>query len=191
MSLWSALNANTNTSSSSFTYGTAKATSAIQALLTAQNSASKATSTNGSSSASISSAAKQAAAESTDNRLDFATLSKNVRATINAQYQASESNTADLSNFSGRALSAIILNSDSHFSAREVSLAKAELRTRESTTYKSITAGKSGLAALSAYNNSIVNRYDAISSEERKALGWTPATRANAVAFIQKAGVSA
>jgi hypothetical protein len=188
MSLWSILN---NTTSQTATYGSAQATATMQKLIAAQaklTTANNATSTN--ASPTISANAQLAALERTDNAKSFDTVSSQTRAALNAQYAAHsrtrEDGALDLSKLSGRALAAVALNQTGAFSAGEITQAKVELRTRSIEAYKNVTSGKSGIAALTSYNSWQIARYDAISPEERMALGWTDQTRAGAVRFLNR-----
>lgn len=171
---------------------------AVQKLLDAQSAASSNISasrqTGTQSSLSISANARRAAAESADNKKDFAALSQEVRTNLDAQYTAAGTSRdhgaagLELNALTGRALSAVILNTSGTFSLGEVAAAKTELRERMRTEFVGAVGSKAGLSSLSAYNAQLIISYDAMSSEERQARGWTSHTRATAAAFVQKAG---
>ena len=157
---------------SALTYGSTGKTSATTT----------ATSTNG---VSISSAAKVAAAEAADNAKAFATVGTETRATIDAQKEAGKS--LDLSELSGRALAAMILDKDKQFSAAEKAAAKTELNKRTRDEFVSTVGGSATLTTLASYNQLMVKDYDSMSAEEREARGWTSQTRAQAAAFVATA----
>lgn len=190
-----------NSASTSFASSGVSISPTVQKLLDAQSAAATniATSsqTGNQSSLSISVNARLAAAESADNKKDFAVLSQEVRANLDAQYAAAVTTrdhgavTPKLNAMTGRALSAIILNTGATFAHSEVTAAKVELRERMRTEFVDAVGGKAGLSSLSAYNAQLITSYDAMSSEERQARGWTSRTRATAAAFVQKAGSAA
>lgn len=175
-----------STSSTASTYGSTSAAS-IQKVIDAANAAKATTTTTQSTDgATISTAAKIAAAEAADNQKDFATLSSDVRADLDAQYKASGTDQPDLSEMSGRALAAISLNTSGSFSRSEMLAAQTELKGRMRQAFLDGTGSGSGsgLSGLASYSQQIVSQYDAMSQEERDALGWKPATRANAQSFV-------
>lgn len=190
MSLWSLLN--TGSTGTTATFGTARASTEIQSLIDSRAAASSAKSASAADGgASISSAAHLAAQEKADNKKDFAALSAEVRATLNAAYTRQGNKAVPvLDQFSGRALAAIMLNRDGSFSRREIQAARTELRSRQIHDYTSALSGQPSLAALKAYNAQILSRYDAISAEEREALRWTGQTRSAAQHFIQSASTA-
>lgn len=170
--------ASTTTSSSS------NVAASIKAMLESKSTAAATTTATASSASSsgvnISPAAKIAAAEVADNKKDFAALTKDVRAALDEQ----KASTPDLSEMSGRALAAIALNKGGDFSGREVAAAKAELRERTRDQFSATVGGSATLSGLAAYNQQLVSQYDAMSAEEREALGWTDKVRTNAEAFV-------
>ncbi|PVE59669.1 hypothetical protein DC429_04565 [Arthrobacter sp. TPD3018] len=124
--------------------------------------------------ATISLPARRAAAQIADATKDFTALSKEVRATLNAQYKsAGKTATPKLDELSGRALAAIALNQTGGFSRIEVSAAKAALQSRERESATGAIHGGS----FAAYSQTLVTQYDAMSSEERQARGWSERTR--------------
>ena len=173
---------------SAYTYAGSVMTATAQHVIDAAKTKSDASSTSASSGISISIEAIRAAAEKVDSASDFAVLSQNVRATLDAQYAkagaAGTSSTPDLDAMSGRALAAIALNKTGAFSRNETSAARTELRQR--ALDELTTALKSGNAfdALTAYNEQLMTDYDAMSQEERDARGWTADVRASAEKFV-------
>lgn len=124
--------------------------------------------------ATISPAARRASAQIADAKKDFTALSKEVRATLDAQYKsAGKTATPKLDELSGRALAAIALNQTGGFSRTEVSAAKAALQSRE----REIATGAIKGGSFAAYSQTLVTQYDAMSSEERQARGWSERTR--------------
>ncbi len=190
----------TTSTQSSQTYNSSGLSAAAQKVLaTAKATAAQSTSTSATTPAastqsdvSISAEALAAAQAKDDNAKDFATLSSEVRATLNSQYAAQKTagktgTTPDLSSLSGRAVAAIALNRSGAFSRSEVMAAKAELRTRTQEEFaKSTMASGGGTAGIAAYSSQMVSLFDDMSDEEREARGWSDSTRANASAFVQK-----
>ena len=177
-------------STSASTSASATTAAALQALIASKSGATAAAGATGSASGvSISLAAKIAAAEATDNAKDFSKLTSDVRATLDAQYAADKtagkaSSTPDIAEYSGRALAAMALNRGGDFSGKEVAAAKAELRERTREQFTSAVGGSNMLSSLATYNQQLVSKYDAMSSEEREALGWTDKVRASAASFV-------
>jgi hypothetical protein len=168
------------------TPATQKAIAAARDKVTASAGAAPVSST--SAAATISAAARAAAAAKADNAKDFTALSKDVRATLTAQYSVAKaagdaSPEADLSAMSGRALAAIALDRGDIFTRAEGNAAKAELRNR---MRQDVVASGGGLAGITTYSKQMVTRYDSASVEEREALGWTAKTRGGAAALVQQ-----
>lgn len=195
MSLLSLLNG----AQSSQTYvSTGLSAAAQKVLATARKAASTSasatqTASSQSEDVSISPEALAAAQAKEDNAKDFATLSAQVRAALDAQYAKANATgnatvksdaTPDLSAPSGRAVAAIALNKTGAFSRSEVQAAKAEMRSRIQEDFANAAMSSGGVAA---YSSQLVSQYDAMSHEEREARGWTESTRASASAFAQKA----
>jgi hypothetical protein len=185
MSLLSALSSTTTSQA-----GTGSMTAAVKAAIAAaqaQPSVAQVASTTSSNGVSISPAAKIAAAEQADNKKDFTALSNEVRSTLDAQYAAAKSAKTtpkpDLSQMSGRALAAIILNKTAGFSSSEIAAARKELGNRTRADFASAISGGASLSALTVYNQQIVSQYDAMTQEERDARGWTDKLRSSAAAF--------
>ncbi|MBB6123923.1 hypothetical protein [Sphingobium subterraneum] len=192
MSLWSILNSSQGLSSG--TYGTAQTTAAMQRLIAEQRANAEATDTssgpsNTGSSISISANAELAATENADNAKSIDTLAAQVRQALD-QWKKDGKGTPDLSHLSARALSAMALDHGKQFTPTEMAEAKAELHSRSIAAYTRATSGKSGIAAMSAYNSWLIARYDAASSEERSAMGWTDQTRAGAQNFLTRASAA-
>lgn len=185
----------TTTSSQTSGYGTG-ATTATGATTGSTTVAASATGpTPGDSSVSISTAAKIAAAEAADNAKDFTTLSNDVRATLDAASAAAKAagkpvGAPDLSEMSGRALAAIILNRTGSFTGAEQAAAKTELRTRTRDEFTTALSSGSTLTALTGYNQLLIGEYDAISPEEREARGWTSTIRDSAANFVSSTSAS-
>lgn len=192
MSLWSILNG--GQSAATGTYGTAQASVAMQRVIAAQQKRAEAEETAGGTtsaapSIAISANAERAAAEKADNAKAIDTLAAQVRQALDA-WNAGGKGTPDLSNLSARALSAMALNHGAQFTRMEMAEAKAELHSRSIAAYAQATSGKSGIAAMSAYNHWLIARYDAASAEERNAMGWTDQTRAGAQNFLTRASAA-
>jgi hypothetical protein len=165
-------------------------TAAVKAAIAAaqaQASVAQTATTTSSNGVSISPAAKIAAAEQADNKKDFTALSNEVRSTLDAQYAAAKTakttSKPDLSQMSGRALAAIILNKTASFSSSEIAAARKELGNRTRADFTSATSGGASLSALTVYNQQIVSQYDSTTQEERDARGWTDTLRSSAAAF--------
>jgi hypothetical protein len=177
--------------SSALGYSLAKLSASAQATIDAATNGSQTTAASTSSPAdgvSISNAAKIAAAEQQDNAKDFATLTQQVRQTLDTQYAADKadktSNAPDLSLMSGRALAAIALNKAGNFSAREMAAAKKELNERARIELAAALKSGNAMGALVSYNQQLVSDYDGMTQEERDARGWTDKTRSTAESFI-------
>jgi len=130
--------------------------------------------------ATISLGARRAAAQIADARKDFDVLAKEVRASLDSRGQG----TTGLEALSGRALAAIALDRGNIFSRNDVLAAKAELQSREREGVTSAMRSGGGLAGLATYSRTLMSDYDAMSSEERQARGWTDRTRSAAAALV-------
>jgi hypothetical protein len=186
MSLMSLLTTNSNQTTYGYGTGMTGLSGTTPTIQTATSTPS--TTAASANSASISLSAKIAAAEQSDNAKDFTTLSNDVRATLDAAYAAAKTagknGAPDLSEMSGRALAAIILNKTASFSGSEQSAARSELQQRTRDEFTTAVSSGSGLTALTGYNQLLVGEYDSISPEEREARGWTSALRDSAASFI-------
>lgn len=182
MSLLSLLNTATSSTSYASTASTAlqKVIDAASASTTTASSAA-ATATG----VTISKSAKIAAAEVADNKKEFAALSSDVRATLDDQYAASGTRQPQFDEMSGRALAAIALNDSGNFSKSEVFAANTELRARIREALSGSIGQDVGVSGAVSYSKQLISNYDALSEEERTAIGWTEATRASAQNVIQ------
>ena len=192
MSLMSLLNGTGSQSTASYSGVSTAAAKLLAARTATANGATSSSSSSSDSGVSISAAAKAAAAAKADNAKDFTALSKEVRATLDAQYATAKAagdatSTPDVSGLSGRALAAIALNRTGDFNHSEVAAAKAELRQEARASFAGAVASGNSLSALSAYSQQLVTQYDAMSSEEREARGWTAQLRSGSAAFVKTA----
>jgi hypothetical protein len=173
---------------SAYTYTGSAITAAAQQVIDAAKAKSDAGSVSTSSGVSISIDAIRAAAEKADNGKDFATLSQEIRTTLDSQYAAARAAGAnpapDLNAMSGRALSAIALNKTGAFSHSEMLAARTELRQRALDELTTALKSGNALDALTAYNEQLMTDYDGMSQEERDARGWTADVRASAEKFV-------
>jgi hypothetical protein len=156
--------------------------------------ATSATSSTSGSGVSISADAQAAAAETSDNAMNFTDLSNQVRSTLDAQYATEKANgqsqSADLSGLSGRALSAIVLNQTGNFTPTEQRAAKTALDQQTRSDFTTAVSGGMSMSSLSSYSQSLVTQYDAMSPEERQARGWTPQFRASAANVVSEGSLS-
>ena len=178
-SLMTLLGMNTTSGSTYNANGSSSVDPTTQAILDAVAKASGSTTgtTTSGNGVSISTDAKLAAADATDNAKDFGALTTEVRTEL-------DSGKADMTTMSGRALSAIILNQSKNFSSSEIAAAKHELNGRSREDFTLLAGGGNVMGGLSAYNTQLVSQYDSMSDEERQARGWTPAMRSSAQAFV-------
>jgi len=164
--------------------GTVKATG-YKPYQTADSTASTGDSSSGG--ATISLQARIAAAEAADNAKDFSKLESDVRSDLDAQYAAAKtkgtSATPDLSEMSGRALAAIVLNKSGSFSRAEVQAAHQEMNGRARTA---MVGGGLNASGIAAYSQQLLADYKDMSDEERQARGLTPDVIKNATAMAQQ-----
>lgn len=157
--------------------------SAVQARIDAAkaDAASNISTGGAASGTSISDAAKLAAAATADNAKDFSALGVDVRKALDAQYaKGAQSDTLDPSALSGRALAAMAIDKDGQFSRAEQAVARLELRQREQDTLVQALSTGFSIASLASYGKALAEQYDAMSAEERMALGYTGRVRLNA-----------
>lgn len=121
---------------------------------------------------------------------DFGKVAGDVRTALDKQYSLAfapeaakdpDSGEIDFRRFDDRSLSAIALNKDEQFSAHEISQAKAEIRSRDSTAIKASfqsTGDDEG-----GFGKAMITRYAGMTVEEREAAGWTPAVYDKMVAL--------
>ncbi len=114
-------------------------------------------------------------------------LASNARTTLNRLYAEAEANGKapsfnrqtktghyiDMSNFSSRVLSSIVLDMEAQFSTEETRAARSILQSRSGATLLSgfQTAGKSG--DPTAFSQNIISAFSSMSAEERQAVGWS------------------
>jgi hypothetical protein len=131
---------------------------------------------------------------------DFSDVAKDVRAAFDAQYakakaagttlvfdtrRGQKGQKVDLSMLDNRALSAVTLNQDDQFSPAEIRAAKNELDSRNGASILASFKLDDQGTDLTAFSQSIISQYSAMSAEERTAAGWTPALYDSAVANYQ------
>jgi hypothetical protein len=131
---------------------------------------------------------------------DFSDVAKDVRAVLDAQYAAAKASgttlvfdtsraqngqKVDFSMLDNRALSAVTLNQDDTFSTAEIRAAKNELNSRNGASLLASFKLDNRDTDLTAFSQSIISQYSAMSAEERTAAGWTPALYESAVANYQ------
>ncbi|RZJ00733.1 MAG: hypothetical protein EON90_06290 [Brevundimonas sp.] len=101
-----------------------------------------------------------------------------VRAVLDAQYAASDGGAdadrgeIDFSRFDSRSLSAVALNKGGAFSRHEVALAASEMKSRNWADVSSDFDRAKSQGDVSAFGRNILERYSAMSEEERQAAGW-------------------
>ncbi len=195
MSLWSLISGSSTQSTTSYT---SAAYSAAIAKLEGDSSgattpAATATSTD-ENGVSISPNAQAAAAEADDNATDFTDLANTVRSSLDTLYAAEKAagkpQTANFSQLSGRALSAVVLNQGNQFTPAEQRAAKTALDQQTKDDFASAISGGMSMSSLSSYSQSLVTQYDAMSPEERQARGWTSQFRDNAAKVVTEGSLS-
>lgn len=170
MSLFSILS-NTDSTSSSVSSSIQLLLQQVAAKQGTDSSSSTTDSTSGTdavSSVLITLQAQRAAADQADADKDAATLAKDTRAALDAQYKEKGSKEADMGAFSNRALSQIALNENGSFSKAEVAQAKSELRERDrQSLMQVINAGPLTSSTLTAYARNMTSARSTMSAEER------------------------
>ena len=195
MSLWSLISGSSTQSTTSYTSATYNA--AI-AKLEGQSSGATTPATTDTSTddngVSISPTAQAAAAEADDNAKDFTDLSNEIRSSLDTLYAAEKAagkpQTANFSQLSGRALSAVVLDQGNQFTPAEQRAAKTALDQQTKDDFASAISGGMSMSSLSSYSQSLVAQYDAMSPEERQARGWTPQFRDNAAKVVSEGSLS-
>ncbi|HMI20168.1 MAG TPA: hypothetical protein VK533_11535 [Sphingomonas sp.] len=195
MSLWSLISGSSTQSTTSYTSATY---SAAIAKLEGDSSGATTPATTGSSTdddgVSISPNAQAAAAEADDNATDFTDLANTVRSSLDTLYAAEKAagkpQTANFSQLSGRALSAVVLNQGNQFTPAEQRAAKTALDQQTKNDFASAISGGMSMSSLSSYSQSLVTQYDAMSPEERQARGWTQQFRDNAAKVVTEGSLS-
>ena len=195
MSLWSLISGSSTQSTTSYTSATYNA--AIAKLEGDSSGATTPATTAAStddSGVSISPTAQAAAAETADNAKDFTDLANEIRSSLDTLYAAEKAagkpQTANFSQLSGRALSAVVLNQGNQFTPAEQRAAKTALDQQTKADFASATSGGMSMSSLSSYSQSLVTQYDAMSPEERQARGWTPQFRDNAAKVVTEGSLS-
>jgi hypothetical protein len=195
MSLWSLISG--SSTSSTTAYSSATYSAAIAKLQGdssgATTPATTATSTDDNG-VSISPTAQAAAAEADDNATDFTDLANTIRSSLDTLYTAEKAagkpQTANFSQLSGRALSAVVLDQGNQFTPAEQRAAKTALDQQTKDDFASAISGGMSMSSLSSYSQSLVTQYDAMSPEERQARGWTPQFRDNAAKVVSEGSLS-
>jgi hypothetical protein len=196
MSLWSIISGNSSQSSASYvSAGYSTAVSKLQSDSSgsaATDTASKSASSD--TGVSISANAQAAAAEADDNKKDFTDLANEIRSSLDTLYaaedKAGKAKSANFSQLSGRALSAVVLNQGGKFSASEVRQAKTALDNQTRDDFKAAMQSGMSMSGLASYSQSLVTQYDSMSDEERQARGWTQSFRDNAAKVVSTGSLS-
>lgn len=162
-----------NSTSTIKTDASAAVTAAVAKL--AQSDAATATTQSASGTqVTISAAALAAATAKEDNDKDYSVLFKEVRAALDAQYaKGTAKGSADMSEFSGRALAIVALNKEGQFSASESRAAKQALREDTRQSFVSAMGSGDAYSMIANYSQQLASQYDAMSAEEREARGWS------------------
>ncbi len=127
----------------------------------------------------------------TGNTRDFTSVAEDVRAALDAQIKAATGKgkelvfdasrragqLVDFSKFDNRALSAISLNEGKQFGVDEVRAAKKELDVRTRTTLLNAMQG----GDPRSFSMGLIQQYESMSPEERRAMNWTSDFREMAV----------
>ena len=133
--------------------------------------------------------------DATGNGRDFNSVADDVRATLDAQIKAAAAKgkelvfdasrrtgqMVDFSKFDNRSLSAISLNEGDQFGVDEVRAAKKELDVRTRTALLSSLQG----GDPRDFSIGLIQQYESMSAEERKAMNWTSDFRDMAVKNYQ------
>ncbi|HEX7874597.1 MAG TPA: hypothetical protein VF475_16925 [Sphingobium sp.] len=179
MSLMDYLNTTLGSSTSTATTKTSLTSSSLDQLLGTSSSSTTSTaddvlnalangtSTTKASGVTISSSAAIAAAAKEDKAKDAATLTSEIRATLDAQYAKSKTKDADLSEASPRALATIMQNESGSFSDAEVFAAKQEMRQRDRQAFLQVTANGFSLSSIQSYKNQMQSARTDMSAEEK------------------------
>jgi hypothetical protein len=114
-------------------------------------------------------------------------LAKNVRASLDQLYAQARANGRapsfnrntttgtfiDVSAFSSRALSAMVLNTENKFSPEEANAARAALRSKSSATLVAGVQSATASGDPTAFSQNILAAFRSLSAEERQAVGWS------------------
>ncbi|ODT77789.1 MAG: hypothetical protein ABS76_26170 [Pelagibacterium sp. SCN 64-44] len=79
----------------------------------------------------------------------------------------------DVSGFSSRALSSIVLDKDGQFTAEETRAARTVLQSRSGATLLAGFQSASKSGDPTAFSQNIINAFSSLSAEERQAVGWS------------------
>lgn len=104
-----------------------------------------------------------------------------------AKEQGKSGRDVDFAEFSGRSLSAIVLNEGEQFSRSEIFKAKTEIDLRARTTLLSALAEASESGDPTALAKNIISVFSSLSTEEREAVGWSDELYDVAVSNYQSA----
>lgn len=114
-------------------------------------------------------------------------LASNARTTLDRLYAEAEANGKaptfnrntkvaqyiDMSNFSSRALSSIVLDKDGQFSAEETRTARSLLQSRSGATLLAGFQSASRSSDPTAFSQNVISAFSSMSAEERQAVGWS------------------
>jgi hypothetical protein len=195
MSLWSLISGNGTQSTTSYTSATYNAAIAkLEGQGAGATTPAATDTTTNDNGVSLSPAAQAAAAETADNAKDFGDLAKEIRSSLDTLYAAEKAagkpQTANFSQLSGRALSAVVLDKGNQFTPAEQRAAKTALDQQTKDDFASAVSGGMSMSSLSSYSQSLAAQYDAMSPEERQARGWTPQFRDNAAKVVTEGSLS-
>ena len=122
-------------------------------------------------------------------------LASNARTTLDRLYAEAQANGKapsfnrqtktgqyiDMSSFSSRALSSIVLDKDSQFSSEETRAARSILQSRSGATLLSGFQSASKSGDPTAFSQNIISAFSSMSAEERQAIGWSDQLYQNAM----------
>lgn len=162
-----------NSASTAKTDASAAVSAAMAKLAQSDTTATTIQNTSGTQ-VTISAAALAAATAKEDNDKDASVLAKEVRAALDAQYaKGTAKGSADMSEFSGRALAIVALNKEGQFSASESRAAKEALREDTRQSFVSAMGSGDAYSMIANYSKQLASQYDSMSAEEREARGWS------------------
>jgi hypothetical protein len=195
MSLWSLISGSSTQSTTSYTSATYNAAIAkLEGQSSGATTPAATDNTTDDNGVSISPTAQAAANEADDNAKDFTDLANEIRSSLDTLYAAEKAagkpQTANFSQLSGRALSAVVLDKGNQFTPAEQRAAKTALDQQTKNDFASAISGGMSMSSLSSYSQSLVTQYDAMSPEERQARGWTQQFRDNAAKVVSEGSLS-
>ncbi len=114
-------------------------------------------------------------------------LASNARATLNRLYAQAEANGKaptfnrnstvaqyiDISGFSSRALSSMVLDKDNNFTAEETRAARSILQSRSGAALLAGFQSASKSGDPTAFSQNVISAFSSMSAEERQAVGWS------------------